>query len=244
MKAKDVMTRSVISISSSDTIARAIRLMLQNHISGLPVIDELGRLEGMVTEGDFLRRTETGTRRRQPRWLEFLMSPGRLATDYVRTHGRRIGEVMTPDVVTVTEDTSLDEVVALMEKKRIKRVPVVRGDKVVGILSRANLLRALSRELSAADSASGGDLSIRDSLLAEIKKEKWGPASTIDVTVRDGVVDLWGSITDERERRALIVAAENIPGVKGVNDHVAWIEPMSGMAFTPPERVENLSQNG
>src|SRR6516165_2504909 len=143
MIASDVMTRTVLSVRPDATIAEAIRLMLDNRISGLPVIDEAGRLVGMLTEGDLLRRGETGTERHRPRWLEILMGPGRLAGDYVRTHGRRIGEVMTRDPVSVTPDTPLKEVVELMERRRIKRVPVLDGDVPVGILSRADLLRAL-----------------------------------------------------------------------------------------------------
>jgi CBS domain-containing protein len=144
MLAKDIMTQPVISVGSVDSVERAIRLMLQNKISGLPVIDPLGRLQGMLTEGDFLRRTEVTTERYRPRWVQFLMSPGRLADEYVHTHGRTVAEIMTVDAISVTEDTPLEEIVSLMEKRRVKRVPVLRGDEVVGILSRANLVRALA----------------------------------------------------------------------------------------------------
>lgn len=234
MKAQDVMTEYVISIGPNDTIARAIRLMLQEHVSGLPVIDSFGRLVGIVTEGDFLRRAETTTQRRRPRWLEFFVGPGKLADEYVHTHGRKISEVMTTDPATVTEQTPLEEVVALMEKRRIKRVPVVRGDRVVGIVSRANLLHALASMVGEVTPTAGDDRQIRERLLTELSKEKWAPVGALEVIVRDGVVSLWGTITDERERQALIVAAENVPGVRRVNDHVAWIEPTSGMVFQPP----------
>jgi CBS domain-containing protein len=240
MKAQDVMTRSVISIGPNETVARAIRLMLQKRISGLPVIDVMGRLVGMVTEGDFLRRAETSTHRQRPRWLEFIVGPGRLADEYVHAHGRKIHEVMTPDPVTITEDTPLEEVVTLMEKRRIKRVPVVRGDRVVGIVSRANLLHAVAGLAVQATPANVDDQAIRERLLAELGKEKWAPLGALDITVRDGVVDLWGTITDERERQALIVAAENVPGVKQVKDHVAWIDAMSGIALLPPDEVVEL----
>ena len=145
MKVQDVMTQYVISVGPDDTIARAIRLMMQERISGLPVLDGTGKLVGVVTEGDFLRRAETATQRKRPRWLELLLGPGRLAEEYVQTHARKVGEVMTPDPVTVTEETPLEDAVEMMEKKRIKRIPVVRGDKVVGIISRANMLHALAR---------------------------------------------------------------------------------------------------
>lgn len=238
MQAKDVMTHSVISVGPNDSVERAIQLMLQNNISGLPVIDPLGRLQGMLTEGDFLRRAEIRTERRRPRWLQYLMSPGRLADEYTRTHGRKVAEIMSIDPATAAEDTPLEEVVSLMEKRRVKRIPVLRGDKVVGILSRANLLRALAGIAAQTKRSNADDQSIRESLLAELRKQQWSPLGSVDVTVHNGVVDLWGGILDERERQALIVAAEDTPGVKRVNDHLAFIEPMSGMAFVPPDEVK------
>jgi len=242
MQVKDVMTRPVISVGPDDTVERAIRMMLQNHISGLPVIDSSGRLQGIVTEGDFLRRAETATQRSRPRWLEFLIGPGRMAEEYVRTHGRKINDVMTSEALTVTEDAPLEEVVNLMEKKRIKRVPVVRSNKVVGIVSRANLLRALASIAGEAKPTGSDDQTIRERIVAEFQGQKWAPVNMIDVIVRNGIVELWGTITDERERQALIVAAENVPGVKRVNDHITWIEPTSGMVFQPPEEVTELSK--
>jgi CBS domain-containing protein len=144
MNASDVMSRNIISVGRGTTVAAAIRLMLDNHISGLPVLDA-GRPVGILTEGDLLRRSETGTERHRPRWLEILMGPGRLADEYVRTHGRKVEEIMTRQPVSVTPDTPLDEIVALMERRRIKQVPVLDGDVPVGIVSRADLLRALRR---------------------------------------------------------------------------------------------------
>jgi CBS domain-containing protein len=240
MQVQDVMTKHVISVEPTDTIARAVRLMLQERVSGLPVIDRAGRLVGVVTEGDFLRRAETGTQRRRPRWLEFLAGPGRLADEYVHTHGRKVSEIMTSEPLTVTEKAPLSEAVSLMEKRRVKRLPVVRDGKVVGIVSRANLLHALASLAGEAKPGSTDDQSIRERILAEFAKEKWAPAGMLNVVVRDGVVDIWGTITDERERQALIVAAENISGVKRVNDHVAWVEPMSGVVFEPNEEDVGL----
>ena len=228
MKAQDVMSRPVFSTTPTDSVTNAIRVMLQNHISGLPVIDAEGRLQGMITEGDFLRRAETATQRQRPRWIAFLAGPGRLADEYVHTHGRKVGEIMTPEPVTVAEETPLEEVVSLMEKRRIKRVPVMKGDKVVGIISRANLLYALAGLARQAKPVSLDDRAIRDRLYAELQGQSWAPTGSLDVIVHDGVVELWGTITDERERQATIVAAENIPGVKHVDDHLAWIEPMTG----------------
>jgi CBS domain-containing protein len=236
MKAADVMTLGAATIRADAPIAEAARLMLQHRISGLPVLGADGRLVGIVTEGDFLRRSETHTERRRPRWLEFLLGPGRLADEYVRSHGRKVAEVMTADVATVTESTPLEEVVRLMERHRIKRVPVVSGDKVVGIVSRANLLHALARLSEVAATPSQTDADIRRRIIGEIQRQPWGQPTGIEIAVRDGVVELWGAIFDERERQALKVACENTPGVIEVRDHIAWVEPMSGMVMDPPEK--------
>jgi len=144
MKAVDVMTRNVVSVKLDSSVFEAAQLMILNRISGLPVLVTSGKLVGVVTEGDLLRRAETATERRRASWLEFFLGQGRLATEYVRTHGRKIRDVMTSNPQTIVEETSLDEIVALMEQKRIKRLPVMRGDKMVGIVSRANLVQALA----------------------------------------------------------------------------------------------------
>lgn len=235
MKAMDVMTHDVVSIGPDAPIIEAMRLMLQKKISGLPVIDASGHLQGIVTEGDFLRRTETGTERKRPRWLEFLLGPGRLATEYVHTSGRKVGDVMSLDVRTATEDAPLEHIVNLMERYRVKRIPIVRGDKVVGIVTRANLMRALARLALAEAPAAADDATIRERLLAELKRQRWAPVGLIDVVVNDGVVKLSGALTDEREREALRVAAANIPGVKKVEDHLIWIEPNTGVIIEAPD---------
>lgn len=235
MKVVDVMTREVVSIAPDASVMEAVRLMLQHKISGLPVIDGSGKLQGVVTEGDFLRRVETGTERKRSRLVEFLLGPGRLATDYVHTTGRKVDEVMTPDARTVGEDEPLEKVVHLMERYRIKRVPVVRGDKVVGIVTRQNLMRALASLALAEHPVAADDATIRERLLAELKRQSWAPVGLIDVVVKDGVVKLSGALTDERERQAIRIAAENIPGVKKVEDHLVWIEPNTGVIVEAPE---------
>lgn len=235
MKAMDVMTRDVVSIGPDASVLEAVRLMLQHKISGLPVVDAAGNLRGVVTEGDFLRRTETGTQRKRSRFVEILLGPGRLAEDYTRASGRKVGEVMTPDVYTVTEDAPLERVVHLMERRRIKRVPVVRGGKVIGIITRANLMRAVATLALAEHPVAASDATIREQLMAELKKQPWAPVGLMDVVVKDGVVKLSGALTDERERQAIRIAAENIPGVKKVEDHLVWIEPNSGVIIAAPE---------
>jgi CBS domain-containing protein len=229
MKAGDVMTRQVVSIGADDSVLQAVRLMLQNRISGLPVVDQQGKLVGIVTERDFLRRTELDTQHHGPRWLEFVVGPGRLAAEYVRSSGRRISEIMTRDPRTISADTALEEVVSLMERHNIKRLPVVDDGKLVGIVSRANLLHALASIAADAPERPHDDQTIRERLLTELEGQPWAPK--VNIIVRDGIVELWGTITDEREREAFVVAAENVPGVKAVRDHLTWAHPMSAMAF-------------
>ena len=186
MKAKDVMTPHVLSVAPDASISVAARLMLQNRISGLPVIDGSGNLVGMVTEGDFLRRAEIGTQRQRARWIEFLIGPGRLADEYSRSSGRSVSDVMTRDVHTASIDASLDDIVRIMERRRVKRVPVVEGGKVVGIITRANLLHALAGIADEIAPSSAGDTAIREQIFAELKRQTWAPVALIDVTVRKG----------------------------------------------------------
>jgi CBS domain-containing protein len=234
MRARDVMTQPVMTIASDASLLEAVRIMLQNKISGLPVVDSTGQLAGMVTEGDLLRRVETGTQRRRPRWIEFLVGPGRLAEEYVHASGRKVGEVMTTEVHTVTEDVPLDEIVRVMERYRIKRVPVMRGRELVGIVTRASLLRVLASASRPATGAPNDDAAIRERLLRELAAQSWAPVGAIDIVVRDGVVTLSGVITDERQRAALCVAAENVAGVKRVEDRLAWLVPGTGIVGEPP----------
>ena len=237
MKARDVMTLNVISAGPDTTILQAAHLMLYHNISGLPVIDKSDKLVGIISEGDFLRRRETQTERRRSRWLEFLMGPGKVAAEYTHSHGNKVSEVMTGDVCTVTEDAALEDIVVLMERRLIKRVPVMANNKVVGIVTRANLLHALVSLAPTGPSATKDDFTIREELLTEMQKGDWAPAATTNVVVRGGVVELWGVILDERQREALKVAAENISGVKSVRDHLVWVEPTSGMFIESREEV-------
>jgi CBS domain-containing protein len=231
MKAADFMSARVISVTPDASVLECVRLMLQHRISGLPVIDAAGSLVGIVTEGDFLRRVEAGTQRKRPRWLEFFAGPSRLADEYVRSHGRKVLDVMTPDPITIHEDAPVEEVVRLMEERRIKRLPVMRQGKVVGIVSRANLLHALATVGREAAPLAKDDQAIRALILADLAKQPWAPRDLIDVTVRNGVVDLWGVVTADHQREAAAVVAENVPGVKQVKNHIAWVEPNSGIVI-------------
>ena len=242
MKTADVMTRNVLTVGPESSVAQAIRLMLDNKVSGLPVLATDRKVVGILTEGDLLRRGETGTERHRPRWLEILMGPGRAAGDYVRTHGRKVEDIMSTDLVNIAADTPLDEVVGLMERRRIKRVPVVEGDALIGIVSRADLLRSLLGVLDAQPAESRRDEEILELIQAELAKRSWVPRDGLSISVKDGVVDLNGVILEEKEREALRVVAENTPGVKAVEDHLVWIEPVSGTVIEPPRERRTATE--
>lgn len=234
MNALDIMTREVVSVGPDAAIGDAIRRMLDRRISGLPVVDSGGKVVGILTEGDLLRRGEMGTERQRPRWLEFLLGPGRLADEYVRSHGRKVSEIMTEHVVSAAEGTPLSEIVWLMEHRRVKRLPVLRGGALVGIISRADLVQALARLVADEPAFTSPDNEIRQRVLSELERAAWAPRAGITVVVKDGVVELDGVILNEKEREALRVAAENVPGVKAVRDRLVWVEPVSGTVIDAP----------
>ena len=242
MKAKEIMTRRVLAIAQNQSLVEAAQLMLKRRVSGLPVVDAAGELVGMITEGDLLRRTETGTERMHAHWLQFLLGPGRAAEEFARTHGRRVSEVMSAPAHSTTEDASLDEVVRLMERHRIKRLPVLRSGKIVGIISRANLMQALLDNAKYETDSLVDDRQIRKIILAEMEKQFWAPKALVEVHVEEGVVTLNGTILDERDRTALKVLAENVPGVRAVRDDMVWVEPLSGIAI--PNSSESIAKAG
>lgn len=237
MKAKDVMTRHVIYVGQDEPLQRAVELMLNHRISGLPVVDDEGKLAGLLTEGDLLRRAETHTERKRPRWLEFLLGPGKLADEYAHSHGRQVSEVMSTEVISASPDAPLDKVVRLMERHHIKRVPIMKGKHLVGIISRANLVQALAAVMHDVPESSPSDAAISDLIWKEIDKQKWAPRSAIDLIVRNGYVRLGGVVMDMHEIEALTVLAENIPGVKTVENNIAWCDPMSGVVLENQKQV-------
>ena len=237
MHAHQIMTRSVITVTPEATIVEAANIMLQKHVSGLPVVDAAGKLVGVVSEGDFIRRSEIGTQRKRGRWLRFILGPGKSASDFVHEHGRKISEVMTRSPLTITEDTALAEIVELMEKNNVKRLPVIRADMVVGIVSRANLLQAVASLAREVPDPTADDDHIRNRVIDAMEKNDWCPFG-LSVIVKDGIVHLSGVITEERSRQAAVVAAETVEGVKKVHDHLCWVDTMSGMYLNSPEDDE------
>ena len=233
MRAMDIMTTDVITVGPDTSVPELASLLAERGISGVPVVDQ-GRVIGIVSEGDLLHRAETGTERRHQRrrfrWFD--PRPQEEARDYIKSHGRTVKDIMTSDVISVSESADLAEVAELMETRRIKRVPVLREGKLVGIISRANLVRALaSMGTQPATATESDDRTIRQKLLAELSGRKWVDLWAEDIVVKDGIVHFWLVERPEDERRALRVAAENIPGVRGIEEHWAEIPVNQDLAF-------------
>ncbi len=230
MNVADLMTKNTVSVLPSTTVADATRIMLANRVSGLPVLDADGKLVGIVTEGDLLRRAELGTDGKEAGWLKVFLLPSSVAADYVVTHSRHVSGVMTHNPVFVTPETELTEVAQLMLHKRIKRLPVLENGKLVGMISRTDLLRLLARKLIETPQQCS-DEEIGNHIKAELDHARWAPKSGIRIDVKDKVVNLEGTIFSDEERRAVVVIAENAPGVKEVKDNLVYVDPGSGMAF-------------
>ena len=225
MKAADVMVSNVITVGGNASIGEVAAILLNNNISGAPVVGEKGELVGIVSEGDLIRRPETGTSKRHSWWLELLSNERTLAAEYVKSHSRKVADVMTPDVITARPDTPLGEIAAMLERNRIKRVPIVEGGKIVGLVSRANILQALASATKKLPSlASADDSQLRKEVVARLAAESWRPRM-LTVTVQDGTVDLWGLVHSVEQKKAARLAAELTPGVRAVVDNII-IQPM------------------
>jgi CBS domain-containing protein len=219
MNATDIMTPDVIYAAPDTPLRVLVRLMLDNHVSALPIV-EYGRIVVIVSEGDLFRRVEIGTEPRPSAWQALLRSTDRLAADYTRSHGQKASELMTRNVVTVSDTTLLEEVALLLDTKHVKRVPVTRDGKLVGIVSRRNLLQALASRLSA-PAITAEDRSIREAFYQALHEQPWAAGvRAINAMVADGMVHLWGTPPDDALRQAIIVVAENLAGVRSVEDHM------------------------
>lgn len=229
MKAKDVMTPHVVSVKPDSTVSDVAALLLKHGISAVPVVDDGDRLAGIVSEGDLIRRAEIGTAdRKRSWWLRLFTDNATLAAEYVKTHATKVRDVMTKKVISVSEETSLLDIAALFEKHRIKRVPVVRGDRLLGIVSRANLIQGLAAKSSTLMPGAADDGAIRLKVIEALESESWSYINSGGVTVTDGVVEFWGVYQSEEERKASQVAAENVPGVRRVEDHRSRLDLHGG----------------
>jgi CBS domain-containing protein len=227
MKAADVMVSSVVSVASDATVPEVANILLRNRISGVPVIGPNGELVGIVSEGDLMRRPEAGTLRRHSWWLALFGSNEEMASEYIKSHSRKVVDVMTRRVVTATPDTPVGDVATLLEKHGIKRVPIVKDGKIVGIVSRANLLQALA-SLKNIPAGTTDDATIREKLTSRLEHEQWAKPSLINLIVHDGTVDVWGIVDSQTEKKAVRVLVESTPGVRVVNDNLIIPSTMSG----------------
>lgn len=243
MRAHQIMTRNVIGVSPQTSIRDAANIMLRYHVSGLPVLDDKGAIVGMVSEGDFLRRTEIGTGRRRSAWLELFTGVGRAATDFVHERGRKVEDVMSTSPITIDEQAPLDEVVHLMQTHDVKRVPVMNGPTMVGIVTRADILQAVAAMAREIPDPTANDEHIRERIVRDIDATAWRPPG-FQVRVHKGVVHLYGLVFDERVRQATNVLVENISGVKKVRDHLCFVDGYSGYyagSADPPEQITAAS---
>lgn len=229
MQAADIMTRDVITVAPDDSVRDAVLMLLKNRISAMPVLDDQGRLVGVISEGDLLHRVEIGTDERRPWWRELFTGNERLARDYIRAHGRKVSDIMTSPAIFATPDTELIEIASLMERNGIKRLPVMKDGRLAGLVSRADLLRAFAERSGIAATQAVADEQIRTRLNAELRSLRWLSPGKFNVAVDHGVVDLWAAVDSEAERQALVVAAETVPGVTGINSHVIVGPIPSGM---------------
>jgi CBS domain-containing protein len=220
MNAMDVMVQNVVTVKPDDDIAHVIKLLTEHDISALPVVDEEGRVIGVISEADLIRREEIGTEKHRPWWLEALTPASILAEEFAKSHGRRVAEIMSTNIVSASEDTPLEEIAALLENHRIKRVPILRDGKLVGIVSQSNLVQALASSQTQPGASAESDREIRLELLDRLKEQDWTDFGSRNVIVRNGVVHLWGLVGSPEEHKALVALAEEVPGVVRVADEM------------------------
>ena len=220
MIAKDIMTKNVRMIAPDADVRAAARIMAESGVSALPVVDADQTLIGIVSEGDLVRRAELKTTRRRSWWLELFTTPETLAEEYIKAHAPKVRDVMHRPVISVTEDTPVPAIATLLERHGIKRVPVLRAKAVVGIVSRADLVKALARQTKETPSEAT-DGAIRNTFMQRFKAQPWTPAGGgVAFSVRAGVVSLSGVVATNEQSQALKVMAETIPGVVKVENEL------------------------
>ncbi|MBZ0259764.1 MAG: CBS domain-containing protein [Hyphomicrobiales bacterium] len=218
MLAKDLMTSKVVTVGPGYSIWHAAQRMLDHDVSGLPVVDDSGRVAGMLTQGDLLHRIELGAETAP-------VAPEQRLGAYVKAHSWNVGDVMTATVISVQEETPIHAVATLMDRHRIRRMPVVREGKLVGIISRKDLLRVIAA--SRRDTIPPGDDAMRRAILARLGENTDLQGGRLTVTVSGGVVHLGGTVGSDAERKAARVTAESVPGVEGVCDHMQVLDSAS-----------------
>jgi CBS-domain-containing membrane protein len=219
LTAADVMTTEVVKVAPDTPVREIAKLLYTRRISGVPVVDAADRVLGIVSEGDLIGHADVVGEQRRSWWLTFFSDGAASARDYAKAHATTAEEVMTTHVFTVAETASLAEIAKTLERHRIKRVPVVRDGRLVGIITRSNLLQALATA-DVSQPKALDDQAILDRLNAELEAQPWANLRTKSIVVEKGIVHLFGLVHTEDERRALRVAAENVPGVIGIDDHL------------------------
>src|SRR5271155_5219276 len=220
MRAIDVMVRDVVTVHPDTDVAEAIKLLAEHDLSALPVVDPAGNLVGVLSAADLIPRGGNGAGEPRAWWQEAVTGASTLAADFAKSHGKKVDEIMTSGVISVSEDTPLSEIAALFERKRIKRVPVVKDGKLVGIVSRSNLIQALASVVGRMDQHDETDRQIRLELMSRLQQQSWTGFGSRNVTVSDGVVHLWGLVGSQTEHKALLALAETVPGVSRVADEM------------------------
>jgi CBS-domain-containing membrane protein len=220
MHAIDIMGRDVVTVGPDTDVLEAARLMAEHDVSALPVVDEGGRVVGIVSEADLIHREEIGTTKQRPWWLEAVTPAATLAEEFAKSHGRKVSELMSAHVVSCGEDTPLSEIAALLERHRIKRVPVLREGVLVGIVSRANLIQALASVKQPSAAALDADRAIRAEVLKKLEAQSWTDFGSRNIIVTNGIVHIWGLVGSENERTGLVALAETVPAAKGVVDEM------------------------
>lgn len=217
--AKDIMSTRVASIAPDMSVRLAAKLMLKRKVSALLVLDSKRRPIGVLSEGDLVHRIELDTRKKGSWWLNLLTPDRDLARDYARAHGRKVADAMSRQVVTITPDTKLPAIVALLDKHRIKRVPVVgEGGRVVGVVSRADVLGAFAKAALAAEGGAAlGDAECSAEIRKRLCKESWGDSALVNISVDSGVARVWGVVASRAQHDAVRALCEEVPGVRHVD---------------------------
>ena len=226
MRAKDVMTTQVVTVTPETTLHDVAALLLRHHISDVPVVDPDGRMLGIVGEADLIHRIAVQDGRSRSWWRGLMAGPEEDAAEFLKVHGMRAADIMSRDAVTISEDTAVEEIARLFEEPRIRRAPVVDHGRLVGVVSRADLLRTLVAAPPQAPEhvpVSIDDRALRERIHEALARMDWVDARHFNVVVSDGVAHLWGVVGSETEREALRVAVEEVPGVKRCQDHLAHL---------------------
>jgi CBS domain-containing protein len=221
MKAADVMVSNVITTGPEATVQEVAAILLKNRISALPVVTRDGELIGIISEGDLIRRKETDTEHHRSWWMQLLVGRTPLAAEYIKSHSHRVTDLMTRTVITAKPETPLRDIATLLEKHGIKRVPIVHDGKLIGVVSRANLVQAMATQSGKVETPGRiDDLIIREEVMARLDGTLWTKFAPINVIVEDGVVHLWGTVDSETVKRAVCVTVEETAGVQAINDHL------------------------